>query len=271
MMKISICGKGGSGKSAVTVLLAHGIRARGYDVVIVDSDESNSGLYRLLGFNEPPLPLLDLVGGKQQVKNVLPKTPLATSEKEINVIARDRIPLAGIPAPHIARRDGISLIAVGKILQSLEGCACPMGVLGREFLRKLELNENEVALVDMEAGVEHFGRGVDTGIDTVLIVVDPSYESLLLAERIKSMTSAIGISSIWTVLNKVTSSDVASKLTHQLEKRDLRVIGAIGHDTEIFDAGLEGRAIQPRETPPAITSILNTLLDGSGDGHPRGQ
>jgi CO dehydrogenase maturation factor len=271
MMKISVCGKGGSGKSSVTVLLAHGIRARGYDVVIIDSDESNSGLYRLLGFNEPPLPLLELVGGKQHVKNAFPKTPLATSEKEINVIARDRIPLADIPAPHVAQRDGISLIGVGKILQSLEGCACPMGVLGREFLRKLELNENQVALVDMEAGVEHFGRGVDTGIDTVLIVVDPSYESLLLAERISSMTSAIGISSIWTVLNKVTSPDVASKLTDHLMKSDLRVIGTISNDPEIFEAGLEGRPIQPRETPPAIAGILDTLLDGSGEGHPRGQ
>ena len=262
-MKISICGKGGSGKSSVTVLLAHGIRARGYSVVIVDADESNSGLYRLLGLTEPPVPLLELVGGKQQVKNAFPKTPLATSENEINVLARDRVPLADIPAPHIARRDGISLIGVGKILQSLEGCACPMGVLGREFLRKLALTDDEVALVDMEAGVEHFGRGVDTGIDEVLIVVDPSYESILLADRIKSMTSAIGITSIWTVLNKVTSPDIASKLTGQLEKRGLKVIGAIGQVPEILDAGLEGRPIEPLETSPAIAAIVDTLLDGS--------
>ena len=271
MKKISVCGKGGSGKSSVTVLLAHGIRARGYNVVIVDSDESNSGLYRLLGFTEPPAPLLELVGGKQKVKNAFPKTPLATSEKEINVLARERVPLADIPAAHIRRRDGISLIGVGKILQSLEGCACPMGVLGREFLRKLELNENEVALVDMEAGVEHFGRGVDTGIDEVLIVVDPSYESLLLAERIHAMTSAIGITSIWTVLNKVTSPDVASKLTEQLHKRDLPVIGAISHDPEIFDAGLEGRPIQPSVVPPAVTGIVDRLLDGSAGGHRPGR
>jgi CO dehydrogenase maturation factor len=46
-------------------------------------------------------------------------------------------------------------VSIGKILQSLEGCACPMGVLSREFLKKLYLNENTVAVVDMEAGVEH--------------------------------------------------------------------------------------------------------------------
>jgi len=41
-MKISVCGKGGSGKSTVVTLLANEALARGYQVLIVDSDESNS-------------------------------------------------------------------------------------------------------------------------------------------------------------------------------------------------------------------------------------
>ena len=61
-------------------------------------------------------------------------------------------------------KDGIRLVAIGKILQSLEGCACPMGVLSREFLKKLRLKDKEITIVDMEAGVEHFGRGVETSI-----------------------------------------------------------------------------------------------------------
>jgi CO dehydrogenase maturation factor len=63
-MKISICGKGGSGKSVVTALLAVGLKAKGYRILVVDSDESNSGLFRLLGFNRPPNPLMEMVGGK---------------------------------------------------------------------------------------------------------------------------------------------------------------------------------------------------------------
>jgi CO dehydrogenase maturation factor len=38
-MKISVCGKGGSGKSTIA-LLANEARARGYRVLVVDSDES---------------------------------------------------------------------------------------------------------------------------------------------------------------------------------------------------------------------------------------
>ncbi len=63
-VKISICGKGGSGKSTVVALLANEARTRGYRVLVVDSDESNSGLFRMFGFTSPPVPLMELVGGK---------------------------------------------------------------------------------------------------------------------------------------------------------------------------------------------------------------
>lgn len=64
-MKISVCGKGGSGKSTVVTLLAEELGRRGWRVVVVDSDESNSGLHRLLGFDQPPRPLLELVGERR--------------------------------------------------------------------------------------------------------------------------------------------------------------------------------------------------------------
>lgn len=67
MKKVAIAGKGGSGKSTVVCLLAKGLRERGYRVLVVDSDESNRGLYRMLGFEERPQPLLELVGGKKKV------------------------------------------------------------------------------------------------------------------------------------------------------------------------------------------------------------
>lgn len=51
------------------------------------------------------------------------------------------------------QRDGIRLVEVGKILMSLEGCSCPMGIVSRSFLRKLLLESDEVAVVDLEAGV----------------------------------------------------------------------------------------------------------------------
>jgi CO dehydrogenase maturation factor len=70
-MKISVCGKGGSGKSTIVTLLANEARAGGYRVPVVDSDESNSGLFLMLGFDHAPVPLMELVGGKKSPKQNL--------------------------------------------------------------------------------------------------------------------------------------------------------------------------------------------------------
>ena len=42
----------------------------------------------------------------------------------------------------------------------------------------------------MEAGVEHFGRGIVEAIDTVLAVVEPSYDSMKMAEKIDKLVWA---------------------------------------------------------------------------------
>ena len=117
----------------------------------------------------------------------------------------------------------IRLVCIGKILQSLEGCACPMGALSREFLKRLSLKEGEVAIVDMEAGIEHFGRGIETSIDSVLIVVEPSLDSLELAEKINNLAIEVGIDKVSAVLNKVPSGKLAFKLRDELFKKKVSI------------------------------------------------
>lgn len=268
-MKISVCGKGGSGKSVITAMLARSMADRGRRVLVIDSDESNAGLHRMLGFEKPPVPLLDLAGGKQEVKNVLPKTRLGTASQQTNLLARREISLRDIPAPHLVKRDGISLVTIGKIVQPLEGCACPMGVLAGEFLRKLRLEPNEVALADMEAGVEHFGRGVERGIDCVLIVVDPSFESVLLAGRVNSMARGMEIERVWAVLNRVTSKGIASRLQVELNARGVAMLGAIPYDDDIFEACLEGRPVRSSGSQQEIARIADALLDSGMNVTPR--
>ena len=53
----------------------------------------------------------------------------------------------------------------------------------------------------MEAGVEHFGRGVDNSVDLILMVVDPSFESLKLTKKIQQLGESIG-KPVFFVLNE---------------------------------------------------------------------
>jgi CO dehydrogenase maturation factor len=254
-MKISVCGKGGSGKSTVVALLANEAQARGYHVLVVDSDESNSGLFRMLGFDHPPVPLMELVGGKQSLKQKMGQP---------NVLSETQITTAQIPEQHLIQRNGLMLVSIGKILQALEGCACPMGVLSREFLKKLTLEPNELTIVDMEAGVEHFGRGVETSIDNVLIVVEPPLESVNVAQKIHDLASGIGIKNVGAIMNKVPSEEIATRLRTELQERHIEAVGCIYFDADIFSSSLNGTIPRKGVAVRGIKDILDRILSRAG-------
>ena len=259
-MKISVCGKGGSGKSTIATLLANEARARGYRVLVVDSDESNSGLFRMLGFKQPPVPLMEFLGGKKGLKEKM---------SQPSVLAEPDIPIDSIPQQNLVKKNGLLLVSIGKILQSLEGCACPMGVLSREFLKKLRLKEDELVIVDMEAGIEHFGRGVEASLDSVLIVVELTryragiLTSMELSAQVNSLAVGIGIKNVWAILNKVPSPDITSKLKAELVKKNVDVIGCIYHDSEVFNSSLEGSAIKGGKATEEIRGVLDHILGES--------
>ncbi len=249
-MKISVCGKGGSGKSTVVALLAMQALDRNWTVLVVDSDESNPGLFRLLGFENPPPPLMKLVGGKAGIKGRMGSGALLNDSE---------ITLADIPSEYLQSRDRLFQVSIGKILQALEGCACPMGVLTREFLKKLRLKENELAIIDMEAGIEHFGRGLDETIDRVLVVVEPSFDSLAVAEKIKTMASGMN-KRVLAILNKMPSAAITKKITANLHRSEIDILGEIPNDPMVFEAGLEGRACDSGKAFEEAGNALNRLL-----------
>jgi CO dehydrogenase maturation factor len=254
-MKISVCGKGGSGKSTVVALLASEARLRGYRVLVVDSDESNSGLFQMLGFDYPPVPLMELVGGKKSLQQKMGQP---------SVLSESRVVLNNLPPQYLVQKDGLRLVGIGKIMQSLEGCACPMGVLSREFLKKLALAEDELAIVDMEAGVEHFGRGVETSIDSVLVVVEPPLESVNVGQKIHDLASGIGIKNVWAVLNKVPSEEIANRLKAELQERQIEVVGCIYFDADIFRSSLDGGMPVKGIAVQEIKDVLDRILAKAG-------
>jgi CO dehydrogenase maturation factor len=112
----------------------------------------------------------------------------------------------------------------------------------------------------MEAGVEHFGRGVETSVDAVLIVVEPSFESLELAGRVKDLAAGSGITNIRAVLNKIPEGDIAAKLEAELSERGIPVVGCIHNDADIFRSGMEGGVIDKGKATLEIKDILDSVL-----------
>jgi CO dehydrogenase maturation factor len=260
MKKIAICGKGGSGKSVMVSLLANGLKQKGWKVLVVDSDESNTGLYRMLGFSRSPEPLIEFMGGKEKVEDEISvRIKSGVPEHLVNLMLRE-ITVDEIPSKYILGNNGIKLVTVGKILMALEGCACPIGVVSRSFLKGLILQPDEVAVIDMEAGVEHFGRGIEASVDCVLMIVEPSLDSVEVAERISNLSNQIKIGDVWAILNKMASNEIAAELTAELKSRGLSVIGTISYSKEIFESCFKGRTLSVPAAEGDIEKILNFLF-----------
>ncbi|MEA1906396.1 MAG: P-loop NTPase [Euryarchaeota archaeon] len=256
-MKLLICGKGGSGKSTVSSLLAKAIAVKGFDVLVIDTDESNYGLHRQLGM-ELPADFMNFFGGKKEmIKRLMEffkNVDVEKMESETINIFDKRWGFNDLPEEYLTEKDGIRLLAIGKIHDFGEGCACPMGALAKNLLDNLDVTEKEVVIVDTDAGVEHFGRGVEQGCDAILAVVDPSYESLKLAGKIDGMAKSIG-KKIYFVLNKV-DDDNRDMMLESLDQ--LNVVGMIPANRDISGAGLAGEELNLNL--PEIKSLADEIL-----------
>lgn len=231
-MKIIICGKGGSGKSTISALVSKAMVARGSGVLLVDGDESNLCLHRLIGA-DLPVDLMENLGGRAGAKQQLWSDPENPDKKGV---FRPGMSIDDIPGDCIARANGVKLLVMGKIRRFGEGCACIIGGLSREVLSKLTEKDNEFVIIDAEAGLEHFGRRVESSCDLILCVIDPTFESFTMAANVKAMAAEVGIE-VRFVLNKITD-DIEAAMRAAVVEKD--IIAAIPNSNAIFIGSLQG-------------------------------
>jgi len=249
-MKIAVCGKGGSGKSTISALLAKEM-AKTKNVLVLDTDESNYGLHSQLGMAAPK-DLMEYFGGKTGFKEKQRAAPKKTQfwglaanggtsgqPAQQSRFFNKRWSFSDLPPEFVEEKAGVKLMAVGKIHNFGEGCACPMGVLTREFLENLDLEKDDFIIVDTEAGTEHFGRGVDKDFDLILVVIDPSYESLRLSKKFDEFGSQCGCR-VYFVLNKV-EPDIKEEMLASINC--VNVVAEIPEKREIFKASLKGEEL----------------------------
>lgn len=239
--KIAVCGKGGSGKTTAVALLALALKEAGRRVIVIDADESNPGLGRMLGIKGESQALSDLFNEDGRFSE------------------RERFSMDDIPPGFVSSEDGVRFMAVGKILDPFQGCACSLAESARSIVEKLELKENEVLILDMEAGVESFGRGVERQADTILAVVEPSLESIIVAARIAQMAQGMGIGRVGAILNKMSSETMSARARQELEKRGVKMYGVLSYSPELAEAAFEGKPVRDRIAAKEAGIIIDDL------------
>ena len=243
-MKVIICGKGGCGKSTIAALLAKAYQKEGRNVLVVDSDESNYGLYRQLGLDLPE-DFTHYFGGKKGAYRVFDDKGYVFDEKWN---------ISDIPREFLTGDGNLHLMAIGKIAEAEEGCACGMGFTAKMLIDNIETGENDVVIVDTEAGVEHFGRGLDRFADVILMVIDPSYESIRLSEKVYDMAQSLD-KPVYFILNKADAEQ--AEITKAALREKEAVIAVIPADPQIMMAGLKGEALELEM--PAINAVTDRI------------
>lgn len=284
--RVGVVGKGGSGKSTVTVLVASALSRHGYAVCVLDADSTNVGLHRALGIDVPPVPLLDYFGGMifsggAVTCPVDDPTPLADADIDLEKLPADY---------HTRNEEGIVLLAAGKIADKGPGAGCdgPISKIARD-LRIRAGDALPVTLVDFKAGFEDSARGVLNGVDLALVTVDPSNAAIQMAIDLKEMVrqtragqppaiqhldtpdlveTAIRmfrearVRDVLVVLNRVKDREVEAYLTDRLAEASIQPIAVVPEDPAITISWLEGAPLTRRFQEPA-DRVVGALEDAA--------
>ncbi len=209
-MKIAISGKGGVGKTTILALLAGELKRLGRKVLVIDADPSPH-MAETLGVIDAKKvkPIADMGRLLAERAGKSQGSPFYNLNPEVNDLLRE----------FMLEQDGIRLMILGAVQTAEGGCACPENHVLRKMLKKMLLTADETVLLDMEAGVEHLGRGTVAGADCLLIVVIPSRSGIRTALKIKKMADDVGIPRVYFVGNLVQDQEDEQFLEKELGER----------------------------------------------------
>ena len=134
---------------------------------------------------------------------------------------------------------------------------CPANALLRALISHLTLARREAIIMDMEAGLEHLGRGTAKGFHALLCVVEPGRQSLETARKIVELSSQIGIKNVYVVGNKVMDDEGRRLIEESAEQLNLELLGLIPFDPDILKADAQRVAPLDRNPDsPAVKAIM---------------
>ncbi len=119
--------------------------------------------------------------------------------------------------------------------------------------------KSEVNLLDMEASIEHLGRGTPKGLDTLLIVVEPYYRALETAGRMAPLARELGIPGILAIANKLRDAEDARVIRDYCASHQLELVAELPFDEDVRDADRRGRAVIDHAPESSTVRLVGEL------------
>ncbi|WP_057461180.1 AAA family ATPase [Pseudovibrio sp. POLY-S9] len=229
-MKIAIAGKGGVGKTTLTSLLARSFAKEGMRVLAIDADP-DANLAGALGVSsENREKLVPLANMKDLA---IERTGHGSGFGGFFVLNPT---VDDLPETLSIKHEGIRILSLGSIRHGGSGCVCSQHTIVRALMNHILLKENDLVLMDMEAGIEHLGRGTAEAVDLLIVVVEPGRRSLETAAQIERLAKDLGIENLAYVGSKLRDSSDMDFLSSALPNE--RFLGGIQLSDAIRTADL---------------------------------
>jgi CO dehydrogenase maturation factor len=260
-LKLAVSGKGGVGKTFLAAGLAEYYAGRGHPVIAIDADSS------------PNLALSLGLSSKEAAGIV----PVAENDELIRLktgtgysgVFRLTFSVDDIISRHAIRTPaGPALLVMGTVKAMGSGCTCPAHSLIKALLRHLIVERDEIVILDMEAGIEHLGRGTAEYVDTLLVVADANRKSRETASTIVRLARESTVSDIRLVGNRVANPREEEILRSCATENGIPLAGLIPFDRAVAEAGISGEPVRDAGTgaPEATALLARKLVSGSGKG-----
>lgn len=248
-MKIAVSGKGGVGKTTFAAFLIRALANEGKKVLAIDADP-DANLAQALGVlnSEEIVPISNM---KELIEErTEAKVGTMGSFFKLNPKVDD------LPEKLSVIVDGVKVMVMGGVKKGGAGCICPESTLLKNLVRHIVLSRDEAVVLDMEAGLEHLGRGTAMSVDRLIVVVEPGRRSIETAHQIRGLSSDIGIRNLSFVGNKIRSDQDREFLLQQMP--DFDFLGFIPYGKDIIEADLEGRP--PFEKDEETLELVKAML-----------
>jgi len=227
-MKVAISGKGGVGKTTVSATLAKLFAASHKKVYAVDADP-DACLAAAVGIPDEQITnLKPLVDMKELVER---KSAGGGAFFSLNPDVDDVLEEYSIPLGNIR------FLRMGGIKQGGTACYCRENSFLNALVSGLLWDKESAVILDMGAGIEHLTRGTARSVDIMLVVIEPSKNSVNTARLVKQLATELGIKKVKFVGNKIRNDKEKEFILKHFD--DNEVLGFIPFDDEIWESSME--------------------------------